>query len=113
MKKVFVIRVIYSIIITILLCYFWVKTPNGKLVLIPFLICSFSMLLKNIYSLLGREQYNEVISKVYVIGFLLFWYGFLIFFTIQSIILKNFQLVIFSIPFYIIGGYIIKKSLKK
>lgn len=59
---------------------------------------------------------NNLSNKIYVIGFLTFWFGFLIFFDYLSI--KNWnengrQLFFFSLVFWIAGIYVIFKNFKK
>ena len=52
MKKGFYLsRLLYSILFMLILTYLYVKTPNGKIVLIPFLVCGTAVTLKNIFLL--------------------------------------------------------------
>ena len=114
MEKGFLVsRLIYSIIITLTLFHFYNVTPNGKLILIPFLICSTSVLIKNICLLMNKEKYVEFFNKIFTVGFLLFWFGFLIYWCYKSLIDKDYSLLLFSIPFWISGVYIIKRILLK
>ena len=106
-------RLLYSIFITVLLLHFYIKTPNGKLVFIPFLICSISLLIKNIFLILNKDKYAVIFNKIFSIGFLLFWFGFLIFLCYTSVMNKAYSLLLFSIPFWIGGIYIMKKRLMK
>ena len=105
------IRVIYSIIITIILTNIYIKTPNNKLILSLFLICSISLLLKNIFILLNKYKYFKLFNKVYIISFLIFWFGFLMFWCYTCIINKQYLELFFSIPFWGAGIYVIRKRL--
>lgn len=107
-----VISLVSSILILVVLLFLFVKTPNGKIVMIPFLICSIALVLKNVFSSLNNGEYVKIYTKIFNIGFLCFWYGFLFFATYKMIIEKRFELILFSIPFYIVGIYVIK-SLRK
>lgn len=40
-------QIVKNIFITMLLFYFYFNTSNGKVILLPFLICSVAVLLKN------------------------------------------------------------------
>ena len=112
-KYIYIKNLILSVIITFLLLYFYSMTPNGKLVLIPFIICSFSILLKNIFLLTNKEKYVIIFNKIFIIGFLLFWFGFLSFSCYISFINKEYSIILFTIPFWLVGFHIIKKYLKK
>lgn len=111
-KNVFIIRLIYSTLITILLIYLFNKI-NRKIVLIPFLISSFAMLGKNILILIDKQNYVRVFDKIFIFGFLSFWFGFLTYGCYTSFIKKDYILLLFSIPFWIGGMVIIKKSFLK
>ena len=104
------IRIIYSIIITIILIKIYLKTPNNKLILLPFLVCSISLLLKNIFILLNKDKYFKLFNKIYIIGFLIFWFGFLIVWCYTNIINEQYLEMLFSVLFWIAGIYIIRKN---
>lgn len=71
-------RIIKSLFIT-LLFYFYVNTSNGKIVLLPFLICSVANFFKNISLLFNKSKYIDLFNKVFTLSFLLFWPCSLIF----------------------------------
>ena len=47
-KRMYITRLVYSILTTGFLIYFFSKTTNGRIIFIPFLICGFSQVIKNI-----------------------------------------------------------------
>lgn len=110
-KGIYISRMIYSILLMLILIYFYVKTSNGKIVLIPFLVCGTIVVLKNIFLLMEKENYVRVLNKIYVVGFMLFWFGFLVYFSYISIINREYSLLLFSIPFWIVGISIFRKKL--
>lgn len=112
-KNIVISRLIYSIFITIILFYIFSKTSNGKIILIPFLICSLSLLLKNIFILNKKQNYVKYFEKIFVVSFLSFWFGFLIYACYIGLINKNYTMILFSIPFWICGIFLIKKNFFK
>ncbi|MBQ2938581.1 MAG: hypothetical protein IJE05_06915 [Clostridia bacterium] len=105
-------RLIYSIIASVILTNMYIKTPNGKLILFPFMICSFALTIKYIFMLFDKDKYARIFNKIYTIGFLLFMFGFLIFWCYKGIVDKQYSMLIFSIPFWIAGIYIIRKRFR-
>ena len=112
MKKViFIRRIIYFLVITFILIYLYNEVNDNKFILIPFVICSTSLLVKNILLLFDNSNI-AIFNKIYVIGFLLFWFGFLIFYCYICLISKEYLMLLFTIPFWIAGIYVIRKRLK-
>ena len=110
-KGIYLSRLISSILFILILIYLYVKTPNGKIILIPFLVCGTAVVLKNVFLLMAKKNYVRIFNKIYLVGFMLFWFGFLIYFSYISIINKEYSLVLFSIPFWIVGISILRKNL--
>lgn len=110
-KAVNFIKLIRSFLITLVLVILFFNTSNGKLILIPFIICSIALLLKDLFIIFNKEKYLKIFDKLYIIGFFIFWFGFLIYFDYLCFIDKNYQLLIFSIPFWLVGIFFIKKKL--
>lgn len=112
-KALIISKIVKNIFIILILFYFYFNTSNGKVILFPFLICSVSMLLRNIFLLFNKLEYVDLFNKVFTLSFLLFWLGVLIFLCYISIVNKNYTLLIFSIPFWIVSIFIIKNFFKK
>lgn len=87
------------------------KTPSPKIILLPFLICSLSMMGQGIAQLLGKDKLAEVFRKCFAAGFLLFWFGLLAVAGYSSIRDKQYGLLIFLVPFFVIGIFITKNKL--
>lgn len=87
------------------------KTPSPKIVLLPFLICALSMVGQSIAQLLGKDKLAAVFHKCFAAGFLLFWFGFLAVAGYISIRDKQYGLLIFLLPFFVIGIFVTKNKL--
>lgn len=112
MKKSLVVRrLISSIMTTLLLLHFMEKALSPKIIFIPFLISGVSMVGKSIAQMLDHKKLEFIFGKIFVFGFLLFFIGFLAFAGYISIRDKNYSLLVFMIPFYIAGIFLIKNRL--
>ena len=105
------VKLIRSLLITLLLVLFYINTSNGKVILIPFIICSISLVLKDLCIMLNKEKFIKYFNKLYVVGFFIFWFGFLSYFSYLSIINKEYLMLLFSIPFWLIGIVIFRKKI--
>lgn len=112
-KRLIVSKIIKSLFITLLLFCFYVNTSNGKMFLLPFLICSIAIFLKNISLLFNKSKYVDLFNKIFVLFFLMFWFGILVFWCYICIVNKQYTSLIFSIPFWLASIFIIKKFLFK
>ena len=112
-KSIYIRKLVSSIIATILLIYFMIKTPSPKKIFVPFLICGISMIGKSISLMIEKKKYATIFDKSFIISFLLFWFGFIIMWCYTSFKQGNPIQTIFTIPFLIAGIYIIKKKLLK
>lgn len=110
-KSIYINKLVSSVFITILLIYFMIKTPSSKIIFVPFLICGFSMIGKSISLIIEKKKYANLFDKLFVVGFLLFWFGFIIMWCYTSFKNGDYLQTIFSIPFWLAGIYVIKKKL--
>lgn len=114
MKKLLITKqIIKNIFIVLILIYFYINTSSNKIFFIPFIICSILVLLRNIFLLFNKSKYIEFFNKFYTIIFFLFWGVFLIYWCYMNIVNKDYILLIYSIPFWLISIYIIKKKFLK
>lgn len=112
-KSIYTRKLVSSVFITILLIYFMIKTPSPKIIFVPFLICAISMIGKSISLIMDKKKYVNIFDKSFTIGFLLFWFGFIIFADYIAIKDKQWQLVVFSLVFWIAGIYFVNKRFVK
>ncbi|MBE6149052.1 MAG: hypothetical protein E7167_06190 [Firmicutes bacterium] len=103
-------------IICIFLIFIFFKLPDfiSKVIFFPFLgcgLCSFGSIVSRIFQNYRLEKW---FLKGYIIIFLIFWFGFLFFWTIGIVKQEgNYLYAIFSIPFWVIGIFIIYKYIIK
>ncbi len=118
------------------------KTSSGKLILLPFVICGVAFILRGIVLLIRGLQLRKIskngvedlsheriieentrffqrvsfTSKLYLFGFFLFWFGFLVFFDYLAIKSWNdggVQLFLFSLLFWYFGIRVLYKRWKQ
>ena len=106
-------RLISAIFITVVLLYFMINTPSPKIIFIPFLICSIVMAVKYAALILHMPHFAKLCNKLFAAGFLLFWFGFLAVASYISIRDNQFNMLLFSIPFWLAGFFFAKKRLFK
>lgn len=112
MRKAPIIRnLILSVFITGLLLYFMCKSPGPKIIFVPFLICSLSLAGKSIAQILRKEKWVTAFHKLFILGFLLFWFGFLAAAAFISIRDKRYGMLLFTLPFWVVGFFITKNKL--
>lgn len=112
MKNPLALRnLLLSLFITGLLVYFMGKSPSPKIVFVPFLICGISMAGKCIALIGKKEKWAMVFHKLFILGFLLFWFGFLTVAAFICIRDKSYGLLVFTLPFWVIGFFLVKNKL--
>ena len=113
-KNVFIVNIVKIMMIVLIL--FWIFFSNSgiaRLIIVPFITCALFALGKNISFLLNKENLANVFSKSFIISFLVFWFGFLIVWSYYVIKDNTYFTLLFTLPFWIIGIYIIRKFLLK
>lgn len=110
-KSIYTSKLISAIFVTILLTRSMIITPSPKIIFVPFLICSISMTMEQIGLILNKRKLAMIFHKFFIIGFFLFWFGVLIVGAYVCLREKNYGLLLFTIPFWLIGIYIIKRKL--
>lgn len=111
-----IIRIVSVVLANIILFIAFTNTKNitTKIVLIPFIICFISVLFMSLASILNKDIIVKLMNKIYVIGFLIFWIGFLIFATYTIIKQENdYSMLLFTIPFWLVAIFLIYKEFIK
>ena len=83
-----------------------------RIVVIPFLIFSLSFCIEKALLIFNKNLLAKKMSKVYVIAFSVYWFGFLICWDYISIVNKDLMSVLFSLPLWFGGGYIISRRFR-
>ena len=112
LKSINILKLVRSFLLTIILCIIYFFTKNGKVIMIPFIFCSVALLLKDLFIVINKVKYIKIFDNIYIISFLVFWFGFLLYFDYLCIKDKNYQLLLFSLIFWLIGISIVKKGKK-
>lgn len=112
MKQPFVIRnFIVSAFVTGLLAYFMYKSTSSKIIFVPFLICGVSLAGKSLMQLAENEKWAAVFHKLFVLGFLLFWFGFLSVAAFVCLRDKSYSILLFTLPLWVVGFFIARNKL--
>ena len=108
-------KTISSAFISGLLAYFLFKTNDllSKIVISLFLIFGISFCITNLLLVFRKNKLAEKVSKVFVIAFFIYWYGFLIYWDYASILNKDYMSLLFSLIMWLAGGYFIYKRFFK
>lgn len=104
-----------SIMIVILLNIFLKLSDFTSIIIfLPFLgcgLCTFGLVISKVFK---KYQLEKLFYKGYVIIFLIYWFGFLSFWTIGIIRQEgNYMYALFSIPFWIFGVFAFYKCIIK
>lgn len=112
MKKLYIIRnIILSFgALIILIWAFFQNTLFGKIIITPFLVCSFAMLFENIFLLLNRIKISNVFKSIFRISFFVYIFGFLSYMVYYAITNRSYSILIIVIIFLLFAIYFIKKS---
>ena len=84
-----------------------------RVIVIPFLVFAVALGLKNILILMKKDILAIKVSKVYVVAFLIYLFGFLIYWDYVSFIDGNYMKILFSIPLWLGGFYFTYRRLLK
>lgn len=111
----YVKKTISSAFISGLLAYFLFKTNNllSKILISLFLVFGISFCITNVLLVFRKNKLAEKVSKIYVIAFFIYWYGFLIYWDYASISNKDYMSVLFSLIMWFAGVYFIYKRFFK
>ena len=92
-------QTITSILVFGILTYILFNTKDWmtKIVIIPFLIFSLGLFLKNIFLMLKKRNIAKIMEKIYVIEFFIYYFGFLFYWDYIAIANKDYMSVVFSL----------------
>lgn len=112
-KGVFIYKVISVSFIFLILISMIIKATDvkSKIIMLPFLFCSISSMGQNMCMILEKKKFANIFHKSFVVAFLAFWFGILSYASYLFIKSNNYFSIIFTIPFWFVGFYIIRKVL--
>ena len=84
-----------------------------RIVVIPFLVFAVALGMKNVLIIMNQKALAIKVSKVYVVAFLIYWFGFLIYWDYSSFMDGNYMKILYSVPFWLGGIYFTYKRLLK
>ena len=95
----FIKKTIMAFAVSIFLGYIIIKTKDllTRIVVIPFLIFGISLFIKNICLIFNKNKIAKIFSKINVISFFIYYFGFLIYWDYVAITNKDYILVAFSL----------------
>lgn len=111
MKASYLKKLISSIIATVMLLYFMVNTSSPKMVFVLFLIAGVAMVGKSIAQLLKKDSLIVFFSRMFVLSFVLFFFGFFVAACYISARDKNYGMLIILLPIWLVGMNMIRKRI--
>ena len=82
-----------------------------RLLVLPFLLVSYAILGVYLSQIFGKEKLMALFAKLFILAFLAFWFGILIFgITITIKQDKNYAVILYTLPFWAIGIFIFIKT---
>jgi len=80
---------------------------------IPFIVFSLGLFLKNIFLMIGQKSIARIMEIIYVIAFFTYYFGFLCFWDYVSIVNKDYMSVFLSLLAWFGGLFVGYKRYKK
>ena len=102
--------------LTAFLTLTWAFSCNqfvGKIIISPFLICSFTHLLEMLFILIEKEKIAHIFKYIFRISFFIYIFGFLVYAIYDAISNKRYSSFIIIGIFIIVAFRILKAAFKK
>ena len=114
MKKMQTISSIRKIIISLiaLIILIWAFFRNvtwTRIIIIPFLVCSFAMLCENLFLLLNKKKLSNIFKYIFRISFFVYAFGFLAYMVYYAFAYKSYSFLIGVVIFLPFVIYFFKK----
>lgn len=110
MKLNIIRKIILSSVALIILAWaFFQNELWAKVIIVPFLVCTFSMLGQNIFLLLNKKKSSNIFKYIFLISFFVYVFAFLIYMVYYSIVYKSYSILIPATIFFVFAIYFIKK----
>ncbi len=114
MKKIYAVRqMIVSLIVFLFLIGVIFKNQlMGKIIISPFLVCSFAVFGENLFLLLNKEKISIIFKYIFRISFFTYVFGFLIYTTYYALANKTYWLLLIVALFVLVIINFFKKYKK-
>lgn len=92
------------------------KDDMTRIIVIPFAIAGIGLVIAGLIDLLFKNKitkFDNLGKNIFKVGFLVFWCGFLVVFDYIAIKSNQFEIVIFSLIFWIVGIYVVFRKKKE
>lgn len=112
MKKIYAIRQIV-VAFTALIFLSWAFFQNGlwaRIIITPFLICSFSIMMEKIFLLLNKTRLSNIFKYIFRISFFVYVFGFLSYIIYYAMAHKSYSPLIIVAVFIPFTIHFFKKS---
>ena len=106
-------KLISSVAILLLLLFLTVRTSSQTFIFLPFLLCSMANVGKNVALLLGQKSVAVLCHRIFLGSFFLFWFGFLLLAGYVTLRDRNYQMFLFTLPFWLAGIFFAIKTFSK
>lgn len=104
-----------AVIASLFLIYILIITKDAltRIIIIPFLLFSITLFIKNISLILKKKKIAKICTIVNKVSFFTYYFGFLIYWDYLAIKQKNYMLVLFSLLPWAFGIFIAFIKYKK
>lgn len=99
---------ITALMVSIFLSYvlFTTKDMLTRVIVIPFLLFGIGMFIKNICLMFNKTEIAKICSKIIVVSFFVYYFGFLIFWDYAAINNKDYMSFAFSVLAWLGGVFV-------
>lgn len=106
------IKIIMISLICIVLFYLFLNISGmiGKIVMLPFLLCALCLFFQMIAIACGNNKLTAIFGKLYILIFLIYWFGVIGTGIYVSIINEEYIMILFLIPFIVVGLFVAYKT---
>ncbi len=112
MRKIYALRQII-VSLTALVFLTWAFIQNKlwtKIIITPFIICSFAILMENIFLILNKTKISNFFRLLFRISFFIYVFGFLSYIVYYSITNNEYSILLVVSIFLVFTIYFLKKS---
>ena len=108
-----IISLAFGVIFVVIMLSLFSKAADlfTMIILIPFIIAGIGVCLQGLLGIIMSDKIKarKISTRVYLVGFLSYWFLILLIGLFVSIRDGNLKMALFTIPFFIVGFYIIKR----